>query len=364
MKKQQVYQMSRNLQRKVSASNGHLADALESDAAIMLKPPTKAMERQMQLQRMADHSRQVGQLHNWQHRANKSVASSRTLPENQASSVVQRTKWRHDGNNWVIESTTNQDTDSFPHPKVSYPNAYLNDTYDQDTGKYKSKLIKEIDRLGSSKGKLGFYDPRSTTGYHYGSGKKQQGPHTFAHITKRLVMGTADNLGYDFGTVIGSRLFPRPRVMNKMMRDRLKTRGKNWAKDTRKQRTLYLKAYKRAYNTATSATKRAAKLRAIRMGMELNPATVNNIGSGMTSASQIAAKGENRKKSAVDVKYLLGRTSPLKSSKKLKTMDSSGSTNLEKEQSLNMVVEMGEFLKKGQLEPSPDDSESDSEIDL
>ncbi len=364
MKKRQVPEMSRTMQPQVPTSIAYFASATEPKPLILSKPPTKAMSKHLHLQRMADNSTPVRQLHNWQHRANKSVASSRTPSKNQEASVVQRTKWRHDGDNWVIESTTNQDKDAFPHPNVNYPNANLNDTYDQDTGKYKSKLIKAIDRKSISKGSLGFYNTRSTTGYRYGSGKKQQGPHSLGFVTKGFIMGLANELGYDFDTIVGSRLLPRPRQMNKMMRDRFRTRGKNWAKETRKERTLYLRAYMRSFLKAKNAQKRGEKLRAIRMGIELNPPSVNNIGSGTTSSSQIAGKGENRKKSALDTKFLLNRTSDLKSAKGLKTMDLSGTMKLEKKQSLKMVDDFGKFLKKGKLEQSPDDSESDSDLDL
>jgi hypothetical protein len=334
-------------------------------------PRTATVDRQLQLQRFANQSPVVRQLNRWQSKANQSpvviqAQQAADSPSGRMSgaAVVQRTKWRYDGNSWVIESKTKKDKDPHPHPKIAYPYPAKGDTYDQNTGKYVSPLHLSIEKFGQSKGKkIGFYDGRSTTAYKYASGKARQGPHTFAHISKRMLMAICKDMGYEFDSVVGSRLLPPPKRANKMMRDRLRLRGKNWRDETRDLRTAYLKQYKRVYLQAQRSKKRQ-QLLAIKRGMELNPATVYNIGKGKTSSSEISGKGESRKKSATDLKYLARHKGDLKNDKGLLTMDLSGATKLEKKESLKMVSSMKDFMCKGELDPDSGDESSDSDLDL
>lgn len=159
--------------------------------------------------------------------------------------VMQKTKWIYDGSQWNVTSSSTSDTDLFSHPSIAHPSAKKDDQYDQQTGAYNSPLSNELSSLVSSSGSMGFYDRRSMTGFRYASGHNRQGPHTLAHITKRVAMAAAENIGRDPLKLIGSRAFPRPRVMNKKLRDRLKSRGPNWKKNTRTMRTKYLKNYKK-----------------------------------------------------------------------------------------------------------------------
>ena len=272
--------------------------------------------------------------------------------------TVQLTTYKHDGTQWVSQSSSSTDTDPHPAPSVAYPNASLGDTYDQQTGAYTSPVRDELTRIGQSSGAIGFYDRRATTGYRYASGKRHQGPHSLAHISKRVAMGAMEGVGRDPLDLVGSRAFPRPRRMNKMMRDRLRTRGANWAAETRKERPQYLKAYRRAYFDTVRKKKRSERLNALRKGIELNPATVNNIGAGTTSASQIAGKGENRQRGAEDWLNYLDDADPTA----METMDLSGATALEQEEAGMQVDAFGNLLHRGYVSEDDGDSESDSDI--
>lgn len=229
--------------------------------------------------------------------------------------------------------------------------------------KHKKRLKKILDRHGKSTGKIGFYDKRATTGYRYAIGKRQQGPHTMAHITKRVALQAAIEAGIDPLLLRGTAAFPRPRVMNKRMRDSFRERGTNGLQMTRRQRTAYLNAYQKAWKESSPSNKNQTKrLDALRRGMELNPATVYNIGKGTTSSSQIAGKGENRQKAAQDLWKLVN--APSGKIPKMETIDLSGANPHEKHRSKKMVASIGQLLKGEDLDPDSSDSESDSEIEL
>lgn len=229
--------------------------------------------------------------------------------------------------------------------------------------KHKKRLKKILDRHGKSTGKIGFYDKRATTGYRYAIGKRQQGPHTMAHITKRVALQAAIEAGIDPLLLRGTAAFPRPRVMNKRMRHSFRERGTNWQQETRKQRTAYLKAYLKAWKESSPSNKNQTKrLDALRRGMELNPATVYNIGKGTTSSSQIAGKGENRQKAAQDLWKLVN--APSGKIPKMETIDLSGANPHEKHRSKKMVASIGQLLKGEDIDSDSSDSESDSEIEL
>lgn len=278
--------------------------------------------------------------------------------------IVQRTTWKHDGTQWVVESRSNTDTDGFPHPNTQHPNASLGDTYDQNTGAYTSPLRNNLAAVGNSSGSIGFYDRRARTGFSYASGKNRQGPHTLAHITKRVAMGAGVATGRDPLKLVGSPALPRPRRMNKMLRDRLKNRGPNWKKETRKLRTQYLKLYLRNYKVAKGSSKQKQALDALRKGMELNPATVYNIGSGKASAAQMAGKGERRDVAATDLTTLLNQPNVPASSLGLTTMDTSGASALEANEADRSTRAMAQWLRNDEASSDSGESESDSDMDL
>ena len=224
-------------------------------------------------------------------------------------------------------------------------------------------LNKVLESLGKSKGPLGFYDHRATTGYAHASGKRRQGPHTLGHITKRVAMAAAVKAGLDPMALVGSSAMPRPRVMNKMLRDRLRVRN-DWKVKTRVLRTKYLKAYQRHWVAAQKKTGTPAGLSALRQGMELNPATVYNIGSGKTTAAEIAGKGENRRKAERDVRRLLAKKGRLKSAAGLETMDLGGATSREKRDALRMTGAIKTLLRGEDVASDSGESSSDSEMEL
>jgi hypothetical protein len=225
----------------------------------------------------------------------------------------------------------------------------------------KQAMKNTLKTLGRSKGPMGFYDKRATTGYKYASGKNQQGSHTMGHVTKRVAMAAAVNTGLDPLKLRRSSAFPRPRVMNKMLRDRLRLRGAGWRRGTRKLRTTYLHAYLRAWRGAHKATTAIRKLNFLRKGIELNPATVYNIGSGKTTKKQIAGKGENRKKSARDLRRLIKKPNDLSG---MSTIDLSGATKREKTDTRRMVGAFGKLLRNEQIDSDSGSSSSDSELEL
>lgn len=278
---------------------------------------------------------------------------------------IQRTKWVHDGTQWQQHSSSSTDTDPHPHPSTAHPFASKDDTYDQQTGTYHSPLLAAVDSMGQSSGAMGFYDPRAPTGFSFASGKKQQGPHTVAHITKRVAMAASVKAGRNPLHLVGSPAFPRPRVMNLMLRMRLaRGRGSQWEKRTRAMRTRYINAYRKPWRSVHDASlPLGMRLAALRKGMELNPATVYNIGSGLVSASQIAGKGENRRKGATDVRRLLQTSGPLASASGLHTIDLSGATSDETSGALRMAQALRDHLRADHVAADDGASESDSEID-
>jgi hypothetical protein len=323
---------------------------------------------QRKLQEMANNSPQAKQAAQLQAIANNYSAQHQQPIRRKSKStenlVVQRTKWLHDGTKWNAAGSSSSDTDPFLHPSIVHPNAKKDDQYDQQTGAYHSPMDTTLSTLSSSSGHLGFYDRRSTTGYSYASGRRRQGPHTLAHITKRVGMAASKNMGRDSLKLRGSRAFPRPRVMNKKLRDRLKTRGSNWKKDTRKMRTRYLRNYIRQWKYSLTKAKREEKLNALRKGMELNPATVYNIGKGSSTSSEMSGKGESRKVAASDLRTLTSTSGPLTSANVsgLTTMDLTGATPSEQQDVLGMTEDIRDLLVKDDVGEDPGSSESDSDL--
>lgn len=287
-------------------------------------------------------------------------------PPVQARGPIQRTSWAHDGTSWNVVATATTDKDVHPQPHVKYPNANLGDTYDQQTGVYTSPMSQQLSQLGSSSGGMGFYDSRATTAYGYTntSGKKRAGPHTMAHVSKRVAMAAGVNVGRDPFALIGSSALPRPRRLNRMLRQRMRDAKRHkWDKKTRKMRTKLLRQYKRKFRDMQNPKKsKKARLSALRSAMELNPATVYNVGSGTTTSAQIAGKGESRKQGAKDWQALLDNSNP-SVMPTLHTMDLSGATPREKTEAQSMVGSISSWLKTGQVDEDDGSSESDSEVD-
>jgi len=277
--------------------------------------------------------------------------------------IIQRTRWDHDGHQWVKGASSSTDTDMYSTPDLVHPHASLGDVYDQNTGVYTSPLRDGISAIGSSSGPIDFYDRRARTGFAYASGTSRQGPHTLAHITKRLIIGAAVRARRHPLKLIGSAAAPRPRRMNKMLRDRLKTRGTNWKKSTRKTRTCYISAYRRAYFEAIRNPSMQKRLDALRRVIELNPATVYNIGSGTASSSQMAGKGESRGAAADDITRVLDHPKVPTSSLGLKTMDTSGASTQERDEADRMTGSFVSLLQKDEVSSDSGDSESDSDIE-
>ena len=283
--------------------------------------------------------------------------------------VIQRTKWRHDGTAWRWAGASSSDTDPHPRPDIRYPHAVAGDTYDQQTGAYSSPMRESLETVAASSGPLGFYDRRSTTAYGYFnlSGKKRQGPHTLSHIGKRVMLSAAVDAGRDPEELIGSRAAPRPRVANRKIRKALQARGKSWKEQTRSARTRYLKQYRKKWDQSRDQSKSVSKrLNALRSLMELNPATVYNIGSGQTSSSEIAGKGESRSVAARELSDLLSTTGELSASSVsgMSSIDLSGATPDETRSTLRMATSGRDWMRTGTAASDSDSSESDSEVEL
>lgn len=105
------------------------------------------------------------------------------------------------------------------------------------------------------------------------------------------------------------------------------------------------------------------RLNAIRAGIELNPATVYNIGKGTTTGAEISGKGENRAKGAADWIQLLKTTGAITDTSGLHTLDVSGATSIEKDEALRMAGATRDWLRTGQTDEDSGDSESDSEME-
>ncbi len=301
--------------------------------------------------------------------ANFAVLRSAPTSPPGAQGIIQRTRWTYDAINstWVQGSSSSTDTDPHPDPNSGTANLKKNpshgDVYDQNTGQHKSPIRRALAIAGRSSGALSFYDRRARTGYAYASGKNRQGPHTVAHIAKRVALYAAVRAGRRISNLIDSPALPRPRRMNRMLRARLETRGPNWKTKTRKLRTKYIRAYRRLYFTAKNHPSKAKRLDAMRRAMELNPATVYNIGSGKTSASQIAGKGENRRAAARDWRKVMKHLNTPASSLGLATMDTSGATSRERREANRSARSLGQLLHRNEVSEDSGSSESDSEID-
>lgn len=281
--------------------------------------------------------------------------------------TVQRTTWRYQAKAWVNTGGSSNDTDAFAHPAALGTVPAEGDTYDQNTGAYNSPLRQSISSVGSSKGKeIGFYDGRVDTAYTVMSGTKNQGPHTFAHIAKRVAMKIGKLTGRDPRRLVGSSALPRPRRVRRMLHKLLRAKhGDLWKDGDRKARVIkYLKAYKEHYKNARDGQEESVQLDAVRRAMELNPASVYKIAEGTVSHDEIKGKGERRKSAAKDIEKIIDNPGADLGGLGLRSLDFTGAQDDEKKHASRMVSSLGNWLVTGDGGIDSGSSESDTDVDL
>jgi hypothetical protein len=152
----------------------------------------------------------------------------------------------------------------------------------------------EYKKVASSSGNLGH--KRQKTAFGYVNAKKNnrlQGPHTVAHITTSSALAIGEKKGYDTLKLLGTKVAPRPRVANKILKAEVQSGGR--LTDTREQRTKYLRKYQDLYSIANNPqVNKDKRVKAMKELIELSPTGTYGLDTGVVTPANMAGKGERR----------------------------------------------------------------------
>jgi hypothetical protein len=179
----------------------------------------------------------------------------------------------------------------------------------------------------------------------------QQGPHTTAHIATSSALEVARLGGTSFSVLLNSAIVPRPRQVNRYVREGLRD------EDRYKQEKSRVKKFVKQYQTLYTKAKKGDKI-AIEKLIEKNPVATYGWDRGKVSSKEISGKGERRTTAIDDFEsYQEGE-----SISNLKTVDTTSGFSDSTEHRYDQLSR----LTYGHDEFSEDDgsSESDSDIEL
>lgn len=254
--------------------------------------------------------------------------------------TIQRTTWRFDKTNWVMDSSSSSDTDTHAAPGAycvtNGVKAKEHDRYDQNTGVYYpfaafSGLLSKAEASASKKKvpanlKKQFPERGKRTAYSHFyetlSGEVRsnlQGPHVLSFSAKQAMAHMAEKKGKSIEQLVDSKLLPRPRRALKILQDLMK--AKNITLDLSAQRDWY-QEYKQAYKEASDTTNKPhVRRNAAREAIELHPLTVYRLGERAT-ATEMAGKGERMQHAFVDLRNVSSSPwSPIDTSSTLSSVD-------------------------------------------
>ena len=220
--------------------------------------------------------------------------------------AVQRTKWTYSNGQWTKHK--NSDTDRYKKPQEIDLDWDDGDEFDQATGEITSSAgeVKTIQHLaGEKEGKdfgAWYGDKRQRTAYGFLSDEGKQGPHTFAHIGKRVMAESSMIANPDFkphNIPERSMILPSAGQSRRLLKDYQENSRRTISKRRLKQHNI-------AYKKALKARRKGAdddRVEATVKAMELNPLATYGFGRLVTK-QEIKGKGEKRGRLAEDVSDL------------------------------------------------------------
>lgn len=221
---------------------------------------------------------------------------------------VQRTTWEYKSGSWTMLSTSNNDDDRWPQPHDMDVEWDEGDQFDQETGIITSATGQETtvpqlvgEKKGSDFGSW-YGTRRETTAYGHLSDPRRQGPHTVAHIGKRVMAesSTTANPNFDPTGIPGrTGIIPTPGQTRTLLGDYQYNSGTFIPKDRLKR---FDKEYTSLFKRRTQGTPDERRRSTVKL-MELNPLATYGHGRLVTKA-EIKGKGENRRRLAGDVEKL------------------------------------------------------------
>ncbi len=224
-----------------------------------------------------------------------------------------------------------------------------------------SPAEKRLKKILAAKKKLSHKRSSTAFGYFNKSGKRNQGPHRISHVTTSLMLEARKAGGLSMTSLLGSKIIPRPRVNNKILRDGFERSGaQTKTKKWRQNKIKYLKLYNRLYTKGLKGDEGS-----IEKLIELNALQTYKWSEGTVTSDEIKGKGERQKGASEDL-VLFGKMKKWdKVSKNAKTIDTTGMGKQELNMQSDRARQYGEAIVEDDLSDADEyGSESDSDVEL
>ncbi len=242
-----------------------------------------------------------------------------------------------------------------------YQRVSLNNTNQPaQLGKQKKKEHENVlEKILKKKKKLRHKRSATAFGYFNLSGKKNQGPHRISHVTTSLMLEARRKRGLSMTKLLGTKIIPRPRVNNKLLKEGFnQSNSQAKTKKWKQNKIKYLRLYNRLYGKALKGD-----VASIEKLIELNALQTYKWSEGTVTSDEIKGKGERQKGASKDLLRFGKMKKGDKVSKKARTIDTSGMSKNERLKQSDRARQYGKAIIEDDLSDADEyGSESDEDV--